>query len=598
MKWPIDGDVQQASNFETTARKLRYQALGRACLDFNIQSLLVAHHEDDQAETVMMRIAEGHKGTSLKGILPVSDIPECWGMHGIHQSGAGKVAERTFREMKMGKALESRDSKNIQPNLKGEKSPPLRIEDGGIKIYRPLLGFDKERLRATCLASRVSWVEDETNQNPALTHRNAVRKLLRLERLPKAIQKASLLALAGRAYRKHVAQMSRVESQFRWCMIDTRVGVAIVRLSRTVMDCSGVPAIYAHQAFLRKRLQCALMVQRIMQIVTPMHVTPVGDLSFAVEALFPERVDPNSEEQTCKLTCGGVNFERVRSETQQSQSGSMDPEFVWILTRQPFTASRPSPSLPFPSRVTALEEGSTFSLWDGRFWFRIVNRHSRPVVVRPFYPTDLTLLRAKLPKQEARDLDKSLRIVAPGSVRWTLPVIAEAEEDDGNEAEEGSHDGSGGSFEAEESGHETIKPDKDLEEDKHEAEEILDKEAKDNNDYLDAEEVVNPGAKSISSLSSNNITVTETATETEPPNPNSTPNSTPNLNPTSNPQKKKQKKTAKTCYKKYSQRTGGRILALPTLNWDFGARERDIEWEVRYKQVKIPKHKRFESIIL
>lgn len=594
------------------ARKLRYQALGKACLHFNIQSLLVAHHQDDQAETVMMRIAEGHGGTGLKGILPVSDIPECWGMHKIHQSGAGEAAEKILRKTKMSETLERRSSKTIQTNLKGQNSPPLRIEDGGIKIYRPLLGFDKERLRATCQASRVAWVEDETNQNPALTHRNAARKLLRLERLPKAIQKASLLALAGRAYRKHIAQTSRAERQLRWCMIDTRVGVVIVRLRRKAIDRSVVPAIYFNQVFLIRRLQSALLVQRIMQIVTPMHVTPIGDLSSAVEALLPERADPNSEEQTYKLSCGGVNFERVRSDTQQTQSGVMDPEFVWMLTRQPFTASRPSPSLPFPSRVRAFEEGSTFSLWDGRFWFRIVNRHSKPVVVRPFYPADLTLLRAILPKEEARDLDESLRVVAPGKIRWTLPVIAEAEDEDDNEAEEGSHDGIGGSFEAKESSHETLRTGNDSGEESHEVEQTLDNEAEENGDeddhHLDAEEIANPGANSSSSSSSNdNTTATEPATETEPepPNSNSNSNSTPNPNPnptSTNPQKKnhhqKTINTTKTSHKRYSQRTGGRILALPTLNWDFGARERGIKWEVRYKQVKIPRHKKFEGIIL
>lgn len=594
VKWPQDGNVQQLSNFETVARKLRYQALGQACLDHNIQSLLVAHHQDDQAETVMMRMAEGHKGRGLKGILPVSDIPECWAMHGVHQSGAGEAAERVLAEIEGQEAVEQRHQKTIDANLKGHKSPPLRIEEGGVKVYRPFLGFDKERLRATCLASRVAWVEDETNQNPALTQRNAVRKLLRLGGLPQAIQKASLLALARRVHQKHLGQTTRAERQFRLCMIDTRSGVAVVRLSLAANHLNHfVPAVYLHQQILRKRLQCALVVRRMAQIVAPVQFISGGDLSFAVEALFSERIDPTSREQIFKFSCGGVNFERVRSDIQQTRTPFIDRQFVWALSRQPFPAGRPSPSLTVPTRLTTQNGDITFSLWDGRFWFRVFNHHSRPVVVRPFYPADLTWLRANLTKEEARDLDESLRVVAPGKVRWTLPVIAEAEDDDGGEAEEGSRDDLEHSYEAEEYSHETLITGNDSGEDNHQAEESLDKEAEEEkeDEHLDAKEpanhAVNSNSSSLSSSSSSNTsntTVTETATETEPPTPN------PNPNPTTNPHKEKNKTKKKqtSYYKKYSQRTGGRILALPTLNWDFGARERKVEWEVRYKHVKWP----------
>lgn len=547
----------------------------------------------------MMRIVEGHRGAGLKGMLPVSDIPECWAIHGVHQSGAGEAAEKTVAAMKIQESFQRLHSQPLLPNLRGKKLPPsridegaiktyrssnlegkklppLRIEEGGVKIYRPFLDFDKERLRATCRASRVAWVEDETNQNPALTHRNAVRKLLQLGGLPKAIQKASLLALASRAHRSHEAQMMGAEGQFRLCMIDTRIGVAMVRVNRRVIDCSRVPAMYLHRAVLRKQRQCALVVRRMMQMVTPVQAIPLGNVFSAVKALFPKRVDPTSAEQTCKLTCGGVHFERVRSHRKPARSPTIDPEFVWILTRQPFTAGRPSPILTF-RRVIAPNKGSEFSLWDGRFWFRIVNRHSRPVVIRPFYPADLTLLRATLPKEQARDLDEALRVVAPGKLRWTLPVIAEAEENR-NEAEEGSRQhGAADCHESEEDIHEAEEG-----EDIHEAE-----EGEDN--HLKADKATQEAKFTSSSNTTPNAIESESETKRliSTPNP---PNNKQNKNPT------KTKKPSQ--YTKYSDRTGGLILALPTLNHDFGAQERGVEWEVRYKKVTIPKQRKFETIIL
>lgn len=526
MKWPHDGDSQQLSNFETMARKLRYRALGRACLEDNIQSLLVAHHKDDQAETVMMRIAQGHRGAGLKGMLPVSDIPECWAIHGVHQSGAREAAEKRTEIIKARKGPRYGNSKPSQPDVEGEQSPPLSIEDGGIKIYRPFLGFDKERLKVTCQASQVAWVEDETNQNPALTPRNAVRQLLRLGRLPEAIQKASLSALAIRVQKTNLARKTRAEGYFRLCVLDTRVGAAIVRLRLKSADRGFVPAIHLHQSLLNKEYQYALVVRRMMEMVSPAPVISLEDLHSAVQILFPERIDPASREQKCKLTCGGVNFERVRSDAQKIRSSSFDPDFVWILTRQPFASATPSPSLTF-STLTNPKEGSsssssssrTFSLWDGRFWFRVTNPHSKPVVIRPFYPADLTLLRATMPKERTKHLDKLLQLVAPGKTRWTLPVLAEAEAE-----AENNHN------------HDTETP---------------------------------PNKSKPLTLNPNQKAQAQALAQAPPPS-----------------------------LKKAIERTGGPVLALPTLSWDCGARERGIGWEARYKKVRLPTHKNFTSVIL
>lgn len=86
------------TNFESLARKHRYQALGRACKNYNIGALLLAHHEDDQMETMIMRLASGHRGRLLRTTKSGVGIPECEGMYGLHQSG--KVEVQNFHGQK------------------------------------------------------------------------------------------------------------------------------------------------------------------------------------------------------------------------------------------------------------------------------------------------------------------------------------------------------------------------------------------------------------------------------------------------------------------------------------------------------------------
>ncbi|KXJ86708.1 hypothetical protein Micbo1qcDRAFT_168193, partial [Microdochium bolleyi] len=66
---------------------MRYRHLGLECAFRGIGSLLVAHHADDQYETVLMRMLSGHPSRGLRGIRPTSEIPECEGLYGAFRSG-------------------------------------------------------------------------------------------------------------------------------------------------------------------------------------------------------------------------------------------------------------------------------------------------------------------------------------------------------------------------------------------------------------------------------------------------------------------------------------------------------------------------------
>lgn len=82
----ITGNPSQLPNFESLARKYRFQAIGKYCQKSDISSILLGHHADDQAETVLMRLAKGARGVGLLGIKPSSPIPECEGIYGVHST--------------------------------------------------------------------------------------------------------------------------------------------------------------------------------------------------------------------------------------------------------------------------------------------------------------------------------------------------------------------------------------------------------------------------------------------------------------------------------------------------------------------------------
>ena len=100
-----------ASGLQEAARAARYALLFEACRRHRILHLLVAHHADDQAETVAMRAARASGPDGLAG---------------------------------MAVAVEHRDG----------------------RLLRPLLPIPRVRLTATLAERRVSWIDDPSNVDP------------------------------------------------------------------------------------------------------------------------------------------------------------------------------------------------------------------------------------------------------------------------------------------------------------------------------------------------------------------------------------------------------------------------------------------------
>jgi len=108
--------------FEAIARKARYNLLFELKNKLDANFLATAHHQNDQAETVFLRIARGTGLKGLRGILP----------------------ER---------------------------------EDG---VIRPMLNFTKQDLLKYAEENKIEWLEDSTNKNT-----DHFRNKVRLQILPK-----------------------------------------------------------------------------------------------------------------------------------------------------------------------------------------------------------------------------------------------------------------------------------------------------------------------------------------------------------------------------------------------------------------------------
>ena len=390
-----------------------------------------------------MRLASGHNGLGLAGMPKRADIPECWGLYGVSQSGRMGSAALRLR------SLEKKDTSSEQAQLLRQVlAQSNMIESGGINIIRPLLDFSKERLAATCRARGLQWEEDVTNDEIWRTPRNNIRALLRSGKLPQALRKSSMLQLAKKSniYEKKVKHfMTGLQQRCEILLLDIRCGALIVRF---VHGSRNGEKGHSTKYMQDMRLSHVLLLQYFVRIVSPLENVALQGLGHAARSIFPDIFDRDSADdstnQPTSFTAGGVLIQRLSSPLALPQSGLdpdnagkqdvLDPSFVWKMTRQPFSKPPPSLTVQASAEAEPAVEGdsscwSSWQLWDGRYWIRLLNRSRQPLTVRPFQISDFRYLQSILSRQRCKELHQYLRAAAPGKVRWTLPAIAEVGDD-------------------------------------------------------------------------------------------------------------------------------------------------------------------------
>ncbi|KAI9803381.1 MAG: hypothetical protein M1833_000900 [Piccolia ochrophora] len=412
IQWDYDVKTLPTSDFETLARQKRYQALGAACRDHGIRSILLGHHEDDQAETVLMRLAAGQRSYGLSGMKEVVPIPECFGMYGISESGSPS------RE-----ALGKHRMSNVSRYRDGHVGLPLGSEDGGVTVFRPLLPFNKQQLIATCRASGTHWIEDSTNGDVSLTTRNAVRHLLATDRLPMALRKPRLLRVKDRM----VGQLFEAEGYSHWMShsivsFDTRTGRLVVRFPlRDIPD--GKNDISTNDKAL-------YLIRKMLNTVSSRPEAPMAHITGHAETLIP--VSPKGPKERI-FSIGDVHLTlhsdpRPATATRPSFRGApfLNPIHTWILTRSQYPGNKPLPALMIPPshKEQSPEHKVPLDLWDGRFWIGVQNNTPYTLKVRPFRAADMMTLRRDLRRPALPSMiEHLLQKLAPGQSRFTLPAI-------------------------------------------------------------------------------------------------------------------------------------------------------------------------------
>lgn len=425
--WGQD-DPKALSKFETAARRLRYRALGAACWEDRINRLLVAHHADDKAETVLVRLTTGYTGTGLQGVQTVARIPDCEGIYGVDASGA-KADILAKRE-------EASNAASPHSNV-------MFIESGGVNIHRPLLSFTKEELIAFCEQRGVRWFEDHTNADKTLTLRNTARHLMKENFFPGVFRRERLLQMANTLIRAKAGMETAAQDLFCQLPItlDLRSGKATIEFNQpnifNLADTSPPEAYHIK----------ALLLRRLLSLVSPKREIDLQDLDPAIDLVFPEArpttAPPASRSKTAQIA--GVHMEREASD-DEGKGGFLLTLTRAVPNRDEIQMSTPlswtqEQSMGVKTERNTLEDmisqhlharpsWSEWVLWDSRYWIRyqIPPQHLRDGASYSIRFLSLPLLQNLRKSLEETDpklrakLDRYLK-GAPTSSRWTLPAI-------------------------------------------------------------------------------------------------------------------------------------------------------------------------------
>ena len=120
----VPSEKMKGESLETSARRLRLNALAESAKDSGISSIMLGHNRDDLAETVLFNII---RGTGIRGAVGMTESTHAY----------------------------------------------------GVTFYRPLLGLRRGTLREILRVRGFSWREDSTNNDDAYT-----RNFIRLKLLP------------------------------------------------------------------------------------------------------------------------------------------------------------------------------------------------------------------------------------------------------------------------------------------------------------------------------------------------------------------------------------------------------------------------------
>jgi tRNA(Ile)-lysidine synthase len=205
------------TGLQEAARAARYRLLAAAARRAGSWHILTAHTVDDQAETVLFRLARGSGLSGLAAMARVSPLP----LSSTPPFRAGTVG--------MGEGT--------------DVTVVAGRDDDALFLVRPFLDVPKARLIATLQAAKISYVEDPSNRDPRFAR---VRLRAAMPGLAaEGLTPARLALLAKRARRADAAIEAAVDELGKklvppWCAAAT-AGVAVAP-SLAIAEWAAAPA--------------------------------------------------------------------------------------------------------------------------------------------------------------------------------------------------------------------------------------------------------------------------------------------------------------------------------------------------------------------
>lgn len=434
MRWPEGVDPLKLPDFEMMARHGRYQLIARAAISEQIQHLFLGHHLDDQIETVMMRLVRNTSFSFLavKGMTETSKIPCCENIRGANESLDFATIEEHLLE---GQAPRQYSRSGSSATNHGR---PVGISEshGGLQLHRPLLEFSKSQLIDTCQQHNIQYVSDRTNFDPTLTMRNAVRYMRANYNLPRAMQATSMLGLMNSAQHRSQSLESRankVASCFEVIEFDLRVGSMIIQLPRDFARvCENDVEAMSHA------------LSAITSVISPQPRDETPTLIPQARCL--EFISILSSipviKRVRKSTVTRETLERSTLQIQQTQIQQLVSTLSMKAGQSRWRLSRPTmrddeikaaeqefePQLE-DHGVNLFGTWSKWLLWDHRYWIRVRSQIAtdfRHIAIRNFRREDMHRISKGFPNW--KHFKSMLAEVAPGNMRWTLPVLTFADE--------------------------------------------------------------------------------------------------------------------------------------------------------------------------
>lgn len=257
---------QDGGNKQALARRLRYQAFKQVADERKISRLALAHHTDDQMETVMMRLI---RGTGLKGL-------------------AGMDWARQWENY---------------------------------VLIRPFLGFTKEEIIAFCEENRIMYREDSSNRSVVYTRNRIRQELIPLLRTFNPRVEEAILKLSELIHEEEKEWEYLVNQAFKQVVNNWNEQCYILDISSF---------LHLSVALQRRVVKLILSYLCHQEEITELSLDKVDQVRELAENRNPSAMINLFKEIVAERVYGNLIIKKTLSKPDDVESGQEIQKFIWL----------------------------------------------------------------------------------------------------------------------------------------------------------------------------------------------------------------------------------------------------------------------------